>query len=81
MLGFYYINKSYIYNQNIDWRAPVLYGWINICLIKIYGIDFCSAGYDGGFQHYGPLLNPQAEYFPDSTPFTASMFFAINENT
>lgn len=47
MVYFYYINKSYIYNQKIDQIAPVLYKWINTYLIQIYDIDFGSAEYNG----------------------------------
>ena len=53
MVYFYYINKSYMYNQKIDWIAPVLYRWINTRLIQIDGIDFGSAEYNGDSSKTG----------------------------
>lgn len=55
---FIFINKSYIYNQKLDWIAPVLYRWINRYLIQIYGIDFGSVEYKGVSSKMG-LSNPQ----------------------
>lgn len=77
---FYYINKSCSYNQKIDWKAPVLYRWINTCLIQIYGIDLVALNIMVFPARWASLKSSDSKYFPNSTPFTVSMFFAINGN-